>query len=435
MRGSLTKRPEIRDAARGSPSPSIEFEESARMPALRCCWELKLLDSLLRFQEARGVRRLLLHGSCRSQRAARKPRASFRERSPTIARTRPIAGVAGRRQVAQRDLSDRHRRARPLPFPQRAAGHVLALVLVRGLLPVLDRRRRAQRLAADRQRAALEHAQDDRVHARALVGQRLSARHDDRHLHRDRLADRDGARARPSTPTRTICCAASQASRSTRPEPFRFAAALRSRRRTSSRASTTRRRRPICRTRCRTSPTSTCSTAWAACSSFPAAAMQRTATPAPGLVLFTAKHGTYPSYCTSTPKRCSFPTCISSGLEWGWADPSQRLSNYAGFIGIRRAFQYGIPGTAANTLGTLGTNAATLGSTIDPNLVYYSPSVSEVERLRRQPDLPLRAATRASGCSSSSRIRRSRRRSTTAAFNSCRTSRAARRRGSARPIR
>ena len=31
------------------------------------------------------------------------------------------------------------------------------------------------------------------------------------------------------------------------------------------------------------------------------------------------------------------------------------------------------PGTAANTLGTLGTNAATLGSTIDPNLVYYSP--------------------------------------------------------------
>ncbi len=60
-------------------------------------------------------------------------------------------------------------------------------------------------------------------------------------------------------------------------------------------------------------------------------------------------------------------------LEWGWADKSQRLSNYAGFIGIRRAFQYGIPGTAANTLGTLGTNAATLGSTIDPNLVYYAP--------------------------------------------------------------
>ena len=40
---------------------------------------------------------------------------------------------------------------------------------------------------------------------------------------------------------------------------------------------------------------------------------------------------------------------------------------------MRRNFQYGIPGTAANTLGTLGTNAATLGSTIDPNLVYYSP--------------------------------------------------------------
>ena len=61
-------------------------------------------------------------------------------------------------------------------------------------------------------------------------------------------------------------------------------------------------------------------------------------------------------------------------MEWGWADPKQRFSNYAGFIGIRQAYQYGIPGTAANTLGTLGTNAATLGSLIDPNLVYYAPS-------------------------------------------------------------
>jgi hypothetical protein len=93
-----------------------------------------------------------------------------------------------------------------------------------------------------------------------------------------------------------------------------------------------------------------------------------------GLVLFTAKHGTYPSYFHVDTEALMFPYLHQLGLEWGWADPSQRFSNYAGFIALRRAFQYGIPGTAANTLGTLGTNAATLGSTIDPNLVYYAPS-------------------------------------------------------------
>ncbi|MGA7354359.1 MAG: TonB-dependent receptor [Candidatus Cybelea sp.] len=92
-----------------------------------------------------------------------------------------------------------------------------------------------------------------------------------------------------------------------------------------------------------------------------------------GLVLFTAKNGTYPSYFHGDLEAGLFPYLHQLGLEWGWADPSQRISNYAGFIGIRQAFQYGINGTAANTLGTLGTNAATLGSTIDPNLVYYSP--------------------------------------------------------------
>ncbi len=93
-----------------------------------------------------------------------------------------------------------------------------------------------------------------------------------------------------------------------------------------------------------------------------------------GLVLFTAKHGTYPSYFHVDAEAQMFPYLHQLGLEWGWADPSQRFSNYAGFIAERKAFQYGIAGTAANTLGTLGTNAATLGSTIDPNLVYYSPS-------------------------------------------------------------
>ncbi len=92
-----------------------------------------------------------------------------------------------------------------------------------------------------------------------------------------------------------------------------------------------------------------------------------------GLVLFTAKHGTNPQYVHVDTEALVFPYLHQLGLEWGWADPKQRLSNYAGFIGVRKNYQYGIPGTAANTLGTLGTNAATLGSVIDPNLVYYAP--------------------------------------------------------------
>src|SRR5579862_4630301 len=93
-----------------------------------------------------------------------------------------------------------------------------------------------------------------------------------------------------------------------------------------------------------------------------------------GLILFTAKNGTYPTYLHADAEALLYPYLHQLGLEWGWADPSQRFSNYAGFIGLRQNYQYGIPGTAANTLGTLGTNAATLGSTIDPNLVFYAPS-------------------------------------------------------------
>ncbi len=92
-----------------------------------------------------------------------------------------------------------------------------------------------------------------------------------------------------------------------------------------------------------------------------------------GLILFTAKHGTYPEFFHADVESQIFPYLHQLGLEWGWADPKQRLSNYAGFIGIRKNYQYGTPGTAAATLGTLGTNAATLGSVIDPNSVYYAP--------------------------------------------------------------
>ncbi|MBV8491478.1 MAG: TonB-dependent receptor [Candidatus Eremiobacteraeota bacterium] len=92
-----------------------------------------------------------------------------------------------------------------------------------------------------------------------------------------------------------------------------------------------------------------------------------------GLVLFTAKHGTYPGFVNLDLEALLYPYNHQYGAEWGWADPNQRLSNYIGYIGINKNFQYGTIGTAASTLGTLGTNAATLGSVIDPNLVYYAP--------------------------------------------------------------
>lgn len=92
-----------------------------------------------------------------------------------------------------------------------------------------------------------------------------------------------------------------------------------------------------------------------------------------GLVLFTAKHGTYPQFVHLDIEALMFPYLHQYGGEWGWSDPKQLLSNYFGYIGIDKDFQYGTRGTAAATLGTLGTNAATLGSVIDPNLVYYAP--------------------------------------------------------------
>ena len=93
-----------------------------------------------------------------------------------------------------------------------------------------------------------------------------------------------------------------------------------------------------------------------------------------GLVLLSAKHGEYPGTLRGDFEMFSFPYLHQLGLEWSTADPQGRISNFASFLGLRRGYQYGINGTAANTLGTRGGNAASLGSEIDPNLVYYSPA-------------------------------------------------------------
>ena len=110
-----------------------------------------------------------------------------------------------------------------------------------------------------------------------------------------------------------------------------------------------------------------------------------------GLVMFTAKNGTFPSYFHVDVEAGLFPYLHQFGLEWGWADPSQRISNYAGFIGIRQAFQYGIPGTAANTLGILGTNACDAGQHDQSQLSLLLAAVFDLERFRRQLDLPVRS--------------------------------------------
>lgn len=93
-----------------------------------------------------------------------------------------------------------------------------------------------------------------------------------------------------------------------------------------------------------------------------------------GLVLLSAKHGTYPGYINADLESFVFPYMHQLGLEWSIADPHEHLSNYAGFIGIGRAYQYGVNGASAATLGSRGTNAATLNSAVDPNIVYFGPA-------------------------------------------------------------
>jgi hypothetical protein len=92
-----------------------------------------------------------------------------------------------------------------------------------------------------------------------------------------------------------------------------------------------------------------------------------------GLVSFTAKRGTYPATIGVDLESTTFPFSHQAGVELSWADPSRRWSNYFSFIGANKYFQYGDPGVSADLLGTRGTNAATLNTFIDPNLVYYSP--------------------------------------------------------------
>ena len=93
-----------------------------------------------------------------------------------------------------------------------------------------------------------------------------------------------------------------------------------------------------------------------------------------GLILLTAKHGTNPAFLDIDAETGGPEYMHQWGFEFGWADRKQRISNYFSYLGLRRDYTYGVGGIPANQLGTRGTNAATLNTFVDPNLVYFSPS-------------------------------------------------------------
>jgi len=93
-----------------------------------------------------------------------------------------------------------------------------------------------------------------------------------------------------------------------------------------------------------------------------------------GLVILTAKHGAYPGSARLDIEDGGPAYDHQLAFEDSWADPKQNLSNYFSYLGVRRNYAYGNSLAAANTLGTRGTNAATLGTLVDPNLVFFSPA-------------------------------------------------------------
>ncbi len=291
---------------------------------------------------------------------------------------RPIAGVAGGCEVAERDVPHRDRREGSVPVPERAARQLLALVLVQAATrrirspwscstarsrPSTCRSpRRSRRSPSTHARSSgsafqrgmtidtytVTGSQIETVQGKAFNAneQRPAAQHSqrddrqDRHgLDSRRLRLRGGLRVRGHRLHHAVGKPAEHAAERRELQPAQ---------RRGQRAADSRRRRRDARRH-----------------GHRPRALHRQERNVPDVSA--RRHRGAASSRT-------FTSWASSGAG---PTPAQRLSNYAGFIGIRRAFQYGMPGTAANTLGTLGTNAATLGSTIDPNLVYYAPSFLE----------------------------------------------------------
>jgi hypothetical protein len=70
-----------------------------------------------------------------------------------------------------------------------------------------------------------------------------------------------------------------------------------------------------------------------------------------GLISLLAKRGTYPGTFNVDAEVGAFPYYHQLGIEWGFATPNNRFSNYLSFLGIREDFQYGQPGVPGNQLG------------------------------------------------------------------------------------
>jgi hypothetical protein len=83
-----------------------------------------------------------------------------------------------------------------------------------------------------------------------------------------------------------------------------------------------------------------------------------------GLIVATAKRGTYPSFVNFDLEDTTMTTGGQRGFEWGTATPSLRLSNYMSFTAEDRDFSYGPYGTAADSIAADPT-------TVDPSLITY----------------------------------------------------------------
>jgi len=90
-----------------------------------------------------------------------------------------------------------------------------------------------------------------------------------------------------------------------------------------------------------------------------------------GAINILTKRGTYPPFGTLDLEQREFPYAHQLGLEYGFATPNGRFSNYVSFLGIQNAIQYGPIGTPAGPINEYLNGASEQNSKqfVD-NLVY-----------------------------------------------------------------
>ncbi len=90
-----------------------------------------------------------------------------------------------------------------------------------------------------------------------------------------------------------------------------------------------------------------------------------------GAINILTKRGTYPPFGTLDLEQREFPYAHQLGLEYGFATPNGRFSNYVSFLGIQNAIQYGALDSPAGPLGVyLGGFSEQNSRQFVDNLVY-----------------------------------------------------------------